>query len=226
LPSCCARRWAPRSQRGAWPARRGARQRACCQSGCQPRCASGCTEEVITCSAALTLLPERCHGIASCRLQFLLHTCNALCCLRSPHAHLRQSRLQVRDVGVGSSSAKHASASAGFGDSPASPVSALSSAGSPCERSTSPCAATRSPPAAPGQGGPGSPFALADVADGCVAAGLQPRARSRSLLSDCMAEHDVRPRSPAWRCRTRSHWAPSAVCERLAGCHGRVHAGS
>ena len=141
-----------------------------------------------------------CHSVATAQTPaFFQQSCSALRCFRAPRAQSRQAWLQVRDVGVGGGSAKHASASAGCGDSPASPVSALSSAGSPCERSTSPCAATRSPPAAPGQGGPGSPFALADVADGCVGAGLQPRARSRSLLSDCMAEHDVRPRSLAGR---------------------------
>ena len=56
------------------------------------------------------------------------------------------------------------------------------------EQATSPSAFARESPAASSPGDAGSPFALAEVADGCAAAGLRPRTRSRSLLSDKMAE--------------------------------------
>lgn len=61
------------------------------------------------------------------------------------------------------------------------------------KQATSPSAFARESPAASSPGDAGSPFALAEVADGCAAAGLRPRTRSRSLLSDKMAEQGGQP---------------------------------
>ncbi len=66
------------------------------------------------------------------------------------------------------------------------------------KQATSPSAFARESPAASSPGDTGSPFALAEVADGCSAAGLRPRTRSRSLLSDKMAEQGGQQEVRLW----------------------------
>ncbi|KAK9832065.1 hypothetical protein WJX81_003548 [Elliptochloris bilobata] len=99
---------------------------------------------------------------------------------------------KVRDVDVSSCSAKRSSASLVSGSSPSSPVSALSAVASPYVRVAGHNAFARD--SSEGSSPPGevaSPFALAEVADGCEAVGLRPRQRSRSLLSNKMAEQEA-----------------------------------
>ena len=107
-------------------------------------------------------------------------------------------RLQARDVDVGSggcSPKRQPPASPAGGHLPASPVSALSVIASPYARTGAQEEYVRdgSEGSSPRESDAASPFALAEVADACAAVGLRPRQRSRSLLSDRMAEQEVRP---------------------------------
>ena len=100
------------------------------------------------------------------------------------------------DVGSGGCSPKRQPpASPAGGHLPASPVSALSVIASPYARAGAQEAYARegSEGSSPRESDAASPFALAEVADTCAAVGLRPRQRSRSLLSDRMAEQEVRP---------------------------------
>ena len=105
--------------------------------------------------------------------------------------------LQARDVDVGSGgcSKRHSPASPAGGHLPASPVSALSVIASPYAQTGAQeaCARDGSEGSSQRESDGASPFALAEVADACAAVGLRPRQRSRSLLSDRMAEQEVRP---------------------------------
>lgn len=107
-------------------------------------------------------------------------------------------RLQARDVDIGSggcSPKRQPPASPAGGHLPASPESALCVIASPYARTGAPEAYARdgSEGSSPGELDAAPPFALAEVADACAAVGLRPRQRSRSLLSDRMAEQEVRP---------------------------------
>lgn len=141
--------------------------------------------------------------------------------------------MQARDVDVGSggcSPKRQAPASPAGGHLPASPVSALSVIASPYARTDAQEAYARdgSEGSSPRDSDAASPFALAEVADACAAVGLRPRQRSRSLLSDRMAEQEVRPLARALtafsrprclrRCRA-SAWEPKGTTRHAAPLH-------